>query len=433
MAFPDAYDSAVLGGAWPSWLGTSESRVPSAGVYWPFDEAAPNGTTIGTEGTLSVTASSGVAITQITLNSPGLHNKYGNGAVLQLNDGAGHTQNVTISIAANSSTTIGQTVIPISSVTPSHTYSSGSAVNNTANYLREASGNYPNDPRLWWVFSPGFHSDAVGQPAILPMPGARGSMHSNGTGEVAVIAYVDLDLAQQAIVQPQSAFTMCTWIQLDNLLGQGGDGASYFYAQFFGYSCKIQWAALGISNASGPATGIVPTVPFFLAHTWDGSANSIGYINAIPGPTQVHASMPVSTNQLELCSSFNTSSMFGYQSKLRFFTSVLTPGQLQNLYMIGAQTFAESVGNNLNVYPFMRQVVAANGARNYITLQNPSNTPMCLYLGTNAAAASSGFGPNQGSYLPPNGGKWTSWTYKGAIQVCHTALAGSRTLLIEQG
>jgi hypothetical protein len=301
----------------------------------------------------------------------------------------------------------------------------GGTVAGGSNWIREASGAWLSDRNLWFPVT-GLTPATLGLSSIMPGVTAT-CLQKTGTSSVELTW--PSSGAQRAAAIPTGALTVVGWFQPTTLNGGGNDGNSKLYGQWFGFNIGLDYQSLVVGGLSAPgARFFVPNATFMLAVTFDGT-HARTSVNGVPqGSVASSAPLQVSAN-LEIGGLFNSLAILGFLQKFAVAQVAWSDAQLQGLYMIGARSLAETAGENLNVYPFSRQAVATNPSRTMIALTNTSDTPMYISLGDTTKPAA----PQAGPPIPPNAIRpWSSATYKGPIQICHSAPLGAKLLVVEE-
>lgn len=257
----------------------------------------------------------------------------------------------------------------------------------------------------------------LGQPALLPAdtstsalfngsPGRAVASHNsnmNFTTTISVVAWIKPTLIKTHHV-------LCKWDAYGIVVR----------------SSVVGWGLAGLGEINTASNSLVANNVYMVAGTYNGTAQNL-YINGVLVASASRSGQSVQQNSfsLEIGSAINSEHWAGNLGHIAMFSSALSQAAIQNLFVLGAQTQAEAAGLSAQVYPFSRQVVAANPNRKKITVWNDSDTTVYLSLGGTATV---GTGPR----LSGNGDRWTTTNYTGAISAIHGGYLGGKNITIAE-
>jgi hypothetical protein len=160
------------------------------------------------------------------------------------------------------------------------------------------------------------------------------------------------------------------------------------------------------------------------------------YLNGVQVASGTPSAAPTwaNTTPLEIggITSFGTN---GFQGSLQhaamWYDRTFTLSEVQGLYQIGMTSVAEVAGQGANVFPWSRQVLAANGARTRARLSNDSDTRIYIAQGATATIGG-GHILYPGDYIETPRYKGGS-VYQGAYSAISAAPMGAKRLaLVEE-
>lgn len=202
--------------------------------------------------------------------------------------------------------------------------------------------------------------------------------------------------------------------------------------QLSGQDTRLFLAVSGQSPLYTPLDTFVPGNVYFVAATFSGPDQSQKlYINGALSAEQALSAgqtVPLSSQRLRIggTTDFGSSGFRGeVQHAAIWVNTVLPTGDIQNLYALGVSDEAEVAGQAANVFPWSRQVLAANPARVWVEFSNDSQAVVYLALGDTATAGG-------GIRIPPDGHRRIEG-YTGAISAIHeSSLFGAKRLSISE-
>jgi hypothetical protein len=171
---------------------------------------------------------------------------------------------------------------------------------------------------------------------------------------------------------------------------------------------------------------VVANNTYMIAGTYNGTAQTM-YVNGIQVATAARSSQSVGSSAFgfEIGAALGFERWAGNLGHVSIFSTALSQAAIRSLFVLGAQTQAETAGLAAQVYPFSRQIIASNPLRNKLTIWNDSDATIYLSLGGTAAVGS-------GPRLNGNGDRWTTTTYTGAISAIHAGYLGGKNLTISE-
>ncbi len=180
----------------------------------------------------------------------------------------------------------------------------------------------------------------------------------------------------------------------------------------------------------GNVTGVpIPNLYHFLCLSYDQVAARV-WLNGVQIASLAGSLAPLwSTNPLRFgASEFGgpVNGFKGYGQAPFFCASALAASDIRAVYMAGASSPAEQAGAAVLVYPWPRQVLAANPSRRRLVLQNDGDATMYAGLGASNAIARGGV------RLQSAGGQFESRVYTGAVSAVVAAVFGPQPLLITE-
>lgn len=253
-----------------------------------------------------------------------------------------------------------------------------------------------------------------GATSLLPGDSGNGCLDKTGTGRYGSIA-------DNAVISPTGSVTAMGWCQPTAVTT-----AQHLFYKLASYGLSLRgsavyWELGGPGNVNTLADTVVAGNPMFIAGTYDGATSSL-YVNGVLLTSSAKSGAVTDNgNLLELGAVSNAQGFVGKLQHLALFGSALTAAQIQGLYTLGAASSSDSGG--VNVYPYATTSISANASRLKITLINDSDTVIYVSLGGTASVGN-------GVRVEPNGGRWSSTIWKGAVSAIHGSWIGAKRLLV---
>jgi hypothetical protein len=257
----------------------------------------------------------------------------------------------------------------------------------------------------------------LGNPALLPADAGTSLFNSGSQGRAVLNHNSNMNFTTSMTIL---AWIKPTLLKTHHVLGKWDAYGIVLRGSIVG------WGLAGIGEVQTPSNSVVANNIYMVAGTYNGTVQNV-YINGVLVASATRSGQGIQQNtfSLEAGSIINTEHWAGNMAHLAIFDSALSEAAIQNLFVLGAQTQPEAAGLSAQVYPFSRQVVAANPARTKLTIWNDSDTTVYLSLGGGAAIGS-------GPRLNGNGDRWTTATYTGAVSAIHGGYLGGKNITISE-